>query len=402
MANIGDQLLQPESGWKRITETEILDNSTHDNTWVLYEHSSYYNGKFLRCTADSNELTFYIKSKNFRFISSGGTSRATDCTISINDTTYDANLKNTTGYICLLLEKTNLNDINKIVLRSGTNGDFKFVLDCIDIDMDGSLVTEAEYNKGSKFPVLIGDDTITSETNIANYANTLVNGEKQLLISDKLKSIYVTDGQGSYTKLSDNKDLINDANKSDTTTYSSTKIEQLNTEQTRLLMEKSVYDYNNDGIVNYSDMASVANKIQGIESAPLYSVYGKSPSGVTGFYEIPIGTFDEKDKFQSVRQDVQANVTYTIELADKNELNDFIIQGYEFHPGEQNIVTTLKEFNNTNKDNFFYNENSVVFDSGMSIRNKFSSESVLNSDGINEISMSDFLSIYSIDLEVTK
>lgn len=254
----------------------------------------------------------------------------------------------------------------------------------------------------ASFPVLIGNETIQEEADISSYAGTLVEGEKQLLISDKLKSIYVTDGQGSYTKLSGNEELIDDTNKSDTTTYSSTKIEQLNTEQARLLMEKSVYDYNNDGVVNSADMASVANKIQGIESAPLYSVYGKSPSGVTGFYEIPIGTFDEKDKFQSVRQDVKANVTYTIELADTNKLNDFIIQGYEFHPGEQNVVTTLKEFNNTNKDNFLYDENNIVFDSGMSIKNKFSSESVLNSDGMNEISMNDFLSIYSVDLEVTK
>lgn len=254
----------------------------------------------------------------------------------------------------------------------------------------------------SSFPVLIGDETIQKETDISSYAGTLVEGEKQLLISDKLKSIYVTNGQGSYTKLSGNEELINDTNKSDTTTYSSIKIEQLNTEQTRLLMEKSIYDYNNDGVVNSADMANVANKIQGIESAPLYSVYGKSPSGIAGFYEIPIGTFDEKDKFQSVRQDVQANVTYTIELANTNELNDFIIQGYEFLPGKQNVVTTLKEFNNTNKDNFLYDEDNITFDYGMSIKNKFSSESVLNSDGINEISMNDFLSIYSIDLEVTK
>lgn len=201
MANIGDQLLTPESGWKRITETEILDNSNHDSSWTIVDNSSYYNGKFLKCSADSNDLTFYIKSKNFRFISSGGVSRASDCTILVNDVVYDANLKNTTGYICLLFEQTGLNDVNKIVLCSGTNSTYKFVLDCIDIDLDGSLVTEAEYNPVRKFPVLIGDNTITSETNVANYAKTLINGEKQLLISSTLESIYVTDGAGLYTKV---------------------------------------------------------------------------------------------------------------------------------------------------------------------------------------------------------
>ena len=54
------------------------------------------------------------------------------------------------------------------------------------------------------FPVKISDDTITSEDDIATYAATLINGERQLLIADKLKSMYVTDGKGSYIKINSN------------------------------------------------------------------------------------------------------------------------------------------------------------------------------------------------------
>lgn len=166
------------------------------------------------------------------------------------------------------------------------------------------------------------------------------------------------------------------------------------------VLTKDRYDTNDDGVVNKADAATVADKIIGLESAPLYSVYGKSPSGQTGFYELPIGAMNDSDKFQSVRQDVKANTTYVIDLTETNELNDFIVQGYEFSPGAQDVVTTLKEFNNSEKSNFYYNTETVSFENGMSINKSYRTTSSLNSDGMYEIDMSEFANVSSVELEV--
>ena len=96
--------------------------------------------------------------------------------------------------------------------------------------------------------------------------------------------------------------------------------------------------------------------------ASLFSVYGKSPSGEEGYYEFPIRYInDQTNKFQSVRQDAKANEVYIVELIKQNKLNDLIIQCYEFQKGKQDIVTTLKEFNNSDGNNFYYDKDNFVF-----------------------------------------
>ena len=129
----------------------------------------------------------------------------------------------------------------------------------------------------------------------------------------------------------------------DKNTFDATKTdleEKINNIDTTNFMSKAIYDTDDDGIV---DEAKTANTIKGLESAALFSVYGKSPEGKEGYYEFPIGYIDDQtNKFQSVRQDAKANEVYTIELIKSNKLNDLIIQAYEFIQGEQDVVTTLK------------------------------------------------------------
>ena len=163
-------------------------------------------------------------------------------------------------------------------------------------------------------------------------------------------------------------------------------------------LDKTTYDPDDDGLI---DKTNVAKKVEGIEESPLFSVYGKSPDGIEGFYEFPIGKIDENtNKFQSVRQDAKANEVYTIDLINDNKLNDLIVQCYEFQKGEQDIVTTLREFNNTDKDNFYYNEDIITFDNGMKINNQYKLNSTLNSDGLYEseiINKSDYLNLIGME-----
>lgn len=164
---------------------------------------------------------------------------------------------------------------------------------------------------------------------------------------------------------------------------------------TSTLMKKDIYDNDADGVV---DKSLSTTKIEGIEETPFFSVYGKSPNGETGFYEFPIGVIDENtNKFQSVRQNALANNTYAIDLIRENKINDLIVQAYEFHEGEQDIVTTLREFNNTDSSNFYYDEAHISFEDGMKIKNNFKIKSTLNSDNFYEIDLSNFIDIKGIN-----
>ena len=154
------------------------------------------------------------------------------------------------------------------------------------------------------------------------------------------------------------------------------KIDKISTDN---FMDKNTYDIDNDGIV---DKSKYSESIEGMESAPLFSVYGKSPEGKEGYYEFPIGYIDDQtNKFQSVRQNAKANEVYTVELIKSNKLNDLIIQAYEFIQGEQDVVTTLKEFNNKDANNFYYDKDNVVFtNEGATIKNEHEVISTKNED----------------------
>ncbi len=177
----------------------------------------------------------------------------------------------------------------------------------------------------------------------------------------------------------------------DKNTFDATKTdleEKISNIDTSNFMGKAIYDTDDDGIV---DKSKYSESIEGIESAPLFSVYGKSPEGKEGYYEFPIGYIDDQtNKFQSVRQNAKANEVYTIELISPNKLNDLIIQAYEFIQGEQDVVTTLKEFNNKDANNFYYDKDNVVFtDEGAKIKNDYEVISTKNEDtGFYELDLS--------------
>ena len=99
----------------------------------------------------------------------------------------------------------------------------------------------------------------------------------------------------------------------------------------------------------------------------------------------------------NIKQYVFLNVTASQEYTKPLDLVDtdkIIIQPYKFIPGEQNIVSTIKEFNNAEKQNFIYDPENVIFtEEGMQIKNEFVYTSVAESDYYKsqEINKADFI-----------
>lgn len=212
MANIGDQLLTPESGWQRIDDrdTHFTYTNMSAETSQNFYNGTYYAINILTNTVSSVEFYFY--GTKLRLYDQLYSNRNQGTTITIDDSIVEPcsgySTTNTSTGMYLYYEKTNLDKrIHHIKIEAPATADSSkssFAMDCIDIDDDGYMCTEIQYEiqeaQNRKFPVMIGDSTITSEENIANYANTLTSGERQVLIMES-GDMFLTDGQGGYKKI---------------------------------------------------------------------------------------------------------------------------------------------------------------------------------------------------------
>lgn len=158
MANIGDILTSPEEGWKRIDDNNSL--IVYDTGWSSGINTNCYNKTYHQCQSSSlGKFTIYIKSKKVRII--GITyptySDKIKCTINDNEVEYFSSQYSNSQYQTILYEKTLSKKYNKLSFEMINATSLGYVLDAIDIDEDGELVTEEEYiHKPPKY--LIYDD----------------------------------------------------------------------------------------------------------------------------------------------------------------------------------------------------------------------------------------------------
>lgn len=162
MATIGSTLSTPETGWKRIdsNSTDAKFNFIGSG-WFTSEHNSYYNGNSIVSPVAGDKCIFYIKSNKLRIISGMNTDRPTKIYIKFNDD--DNQIYTFSGYAnltycCLEYENLNLDIYNKVELWKDTTQGGYLSIDAIDIDENGSMITEDEYNKIISFNCLIYDD----------------------------------------------------------------------------------------------------------------------------------------------------------------------------------------------------------------------------------------------------
>jgi Carbohydrate esterase 2 N-terminal len=146
MTVIGDQLLQPEEGWKRYDDADL--NFRYTGSWSTITNTSHYNGTMHEAArgVSGMSVSFYFKGTSLRVISSmqDSTYRARDLTISIDgitETYSEVHPTNSLVTQALAYEKTDLEDKeHHVVITAGTTGTYRMNFDAIDINNDGTLL----------------------------------------------------------------------------------------------------------------------------------------------------------------------------------------------------------------------------------------------------------------------
>ncbi|WP_456010638.1 Ig-like domain-containing protein [Clostridium butyricum] len=136
-ATVGEQLLQPEEGWKRYDESDINIKYIGDG-WNTYNDVNYYKGTVIS-SRNADSMIFYVYSDKIRLIGSMSGAHSSYMKIIIDDDEqYNYSQCGYTPYQIVLFEKTNMSKkVHKIEIR---NSDYRLCdLDAIDISENGYL-----------------------------------------------------------------------------------------------------------------------------------------------------------------------------------------------------------------------------------------------------------------------
>ena len=147
MAKVGEQLLAPEAGWKRIDDTD--NKIIYSKGWGKYNSDSLYGNSHHQTNVLNESVIFYFYGTKLRIVNSVNDDRTDNIELTIDGNTYYySEYSNSAKYKILIFEQCKLkNTFHKVKI---TNTENKYItLDCIDIDYDGYLLTEEEYNQSS-------------------------------------------------------------------------------------------------------------------------------------------------------------------------------------------------------------------------------------------------------------
>lgn len=233
---LGEYLPEPAYSWKRIDDVAVSSGAlASTGTWLTQSNNKFYTGTVLYSNDVTATKTIYIACSKFRLISRKDTDRSTNCVIKIDNIEYPLNLNsatNTEPYMAMLFEKRfdDGNKVHKIEFISGTDNTMFFLIDAIDINEDGHILTQDEYDEMQSGNFLIktasGYKTIssgslvdvTSDANVAleelnkDYAQNVCFHKVAELTSNIITSLGTT-----HWSLVSNKEFktINNAIKSD-------------------------------------------------------------------------------------------------------------------------------------------------------------------------------------------
>lgn len=216
MANIGDQLLQPEDGYIRYTFEEWKNKATFEGSWINYETIGIY-------TDSKDTATIWFVGKKLRLLGATNPSIYSDKVyIDIDDNIYEINIRqvNKIDFCILLFDIDGLdNTAHKITITNDGIG--RLFLG--EIDTDGSILTEEKYEsmlnrcfiKSNNKYYTIEENNLVEITeeitrdlieNRGVSVNTLATS--QSILPDKFKLIYMNNNTVDIKGIKSNKELI--------------------------------------------------------------------------------------------------------------------------------------------------------------------------------------------------
>lgn len=139
MAKIGEQLLQPESGWKRYDNTD--SNITYIGAKQIVSGSKYSNSSLMYFQPSENcTIKFNFIGSKIRLIDTMSSNRSSNMNIKIDDINYTFNDYSPNSIDQrLIFEKAGLLFKEHFVEISNNQKDTVYGLDAIDIDENGRL-----------------------------------------------------------------------------------------------------------------------------------------------------------------------------------------------------------------------------------------------------------------------
>ncbi|AWI06563.1 Ig-like domain-containing protein [Clostridium drakei] len=152
-ATVGQSLVQPEAGWKRVQESDL--NITYTGKWILDNNSNIYSdgtpaysdGKGKYCTSDANtSIKFNIISNKIRIVGllrQSGYSSNTIIKIDGIEEKYTEITSSPYINAAILYERTNIDYKEHFVEIRGELGKYT-TLDAIDIDSSGIIKPYSE------------------------------------------------------------------------------------------------------------------------------------------------------------------------------------------------------------------------------------------------------------------
>ena len=143
MATIGQQLLQPEMGWRRYDDTNSINFIKYTGNWTLSANSGYYGGNVKATNVVGDKVVFVFYGTKIRLITDIFTNKTKMALIKIDNIEETYSQYNTIsgglGQV-LVYEKTGLPlGIHRVEIKL-TEPNSWLTLDAIEIDSDGELI----------------------------------------------------------------------------------------------------------------------------------------------------------------------------------------------------------------------------------------------------------------------
>ena len=373
------QLLQPETGWKRIDDTDsnIIYNGTG---WISKTVSgrNIYNDTWNYSYNVGDSYDIYFKSSNVRLIALTSSNQMQDNNIKIilddNIIEYKSfyNKDRNVEGSWLVFEKLNLDNtlhhIKVVLLKGNGSGKDCIELDAIDIDEDGFLLNETVCNYIRNLQPSSNETIVFNKVKKANLPNT----------TDNKFAIYFTDNGEIY---------INDKD-GNVVPAINFKTEFLSNNDYKTLQDNNNIDHSKLYMVATDETLNNTKKMNLYYNNQLYSINNGS---------------NESNKSYEVQQKVSLNVASndTISILTNDTKNKIMVDNYKFIQGGETSTSILKKFNNGNKTNFIYNKDEIDFNNtSMSIKNEYLLSNTLNDDtNLYEsdiINKSDFIEISEV------